>query len=253
MWLYRYFFAFFGCVLARACLWAAAALRREIKGGPMKVLIVGEQPVFCAGLRGVVDAMPGVSDVIVRTGPTALAGAEDEKADLVLVELIGPSDQTRAVNLRKLAASGARVAVFSDRDNPAFIREVMDLGVKGFLPKALGVNLVVNALGLIEMGGRYVPDALLSARPAGFAEAPEAFLHGGQHKLTPRQSEVLAELGKGRSNQEIASVLGISVATVKLHVNAILQALGVRNRTEAAIIALRTTSGDQALSSVNPV
>ena len=210
----------------------------------MKVLIAGEQPVFCAGLRGVVESLPGVSDVSVTTGAGALADALEKKVDLVLVELIGPNDEARASDLRRLAASGARVAVFSDRDNPAFIREVMELGVKGFLPKSLGVNLVLNALGLIEMGGRYVPDALLSSRSTGFAEAPEAFLHGSAGKLTPRQSEVLAELGKGRSNQEIASVLGISVATVKLHVNAILQALGVRNRTEAAIVALRMPSND---------
>ena len=215
----------------------------------MKVLVVGEQPVFCAGLRGVVETMPGVSEVSVASGAGALANALEKKADLVLVELIGPNDEARASDLRQLAASGARVAVFSDRDNPAFIREVMDLGVRGFLPKSLGVNLVLNALGLIEMGGRYVPDSLLSPRPAGFAEAPEAFLHGGAGKLTPRQSEVLAELGKGRSNQEIAGVIGISVATVKLHVNAILQALGVRNRTEAAIVALRMTSGEGASSS----
>lgn len=219
----------------------------------MRVLIAGEQPVFCAGLRSVVESMSGVSDVNVMTGASALANAMEKKADLVLVELIGPNDETRASDLRRLAASGARVAVFSDRDNPAFIREVMELGVKGFLPKSLGVNLVLNALGLIEMGGRYVPDALLSPRPAGFAEAPEAFFHGGAGKLTPRQSEVLAELGKGRSNQEIASVLGISVATVKLHVNAILQALGVRNRTEAAIVALRMTSGDRATLSASDV
>lgn len=214
----------------------------------MKVLIVGEQPVFCAGLRSVVETMPGVSDISVASGITALANGLEKTADLVLVELIGPNDEARASDLRRLAASGARVAVFSDRDNPAFIREVMELGVKGFLPKSLGVNLVLNALGLIEMGGRYVPDALLSGRSAGFAEAPEAFLQGSTGKLTPRQSEVLAELGKGRSNQEIASVLGISVATVKLHVNAILQTLGVRNRTEAAIVALRTIVSDEASS-----
>jgi DNA-binding NarL/FixJ family response regulator len=214
----------------------------------MRVLIVGEQPVFCAGLRSVVVAMPGVSDVIVVTGVDALADVEGEKTDLILIELSGADDEVRTAHLRRLVASGARVAVFSDRDNPAYIREVMELGVKGFLPKALGVNLIVNALGLIEMGGRYVPDALLTMRTMGFAEAPEAFLHSRQGKLTPRQSEVLAELGKGRSNQEIASILGISVATVKLHVNAILQALGARNRTEAAIIALRSTTRDHGSS-----
>ncbi|MCF8469590.1 MAG: response regulator transcription factor [Parvibaculum sp.] len=84
-----------------------------------------------------------------------------------------------------------------------------------------------------------MPDLLLAPRREGFAEAPDSYVAASQKNLTPRQREVLQELGKGRSNQEIADVLGISVATVKLHVNAILQALGVRNRTEAAIIALR--------------
>ena len=129
--------------------------------------------------------------------------------------------------------------VFSDRLSAGFVRDVMELGIAGFIPKTLGVNLVESALRLVEMGGRYVPDILLSAPAEGFAEAPESFAAASHHKLTPRQRDVLAEIGKGRSNQEIARVLGISIATVKLHVNAILQALGVRNRTEAAIIALR--------------
>ncbi len=74
----------------------------------------------------------------------------------------------------------------------------------------------------------------------GLPGSSQSFAAASHQKLTPRQKEVLAEIGKGRSNQEIARVLGISIATVKLHVNAILQTLGVRNRTEAAIIALRT-------------
>ncbi len=207
----------------------------------MKIFIFGEQPIFCEGLRSLVVAgLTGQPDVVVAAGPEALLSALPEQADLILVELVGPNSLERSAKLQQLAGAGSRIAVFSDRDNPAFIREVMALGVKGFVPKALGVNLVINALNLIEMGGRYVPDALLASRSPGFAEAPEAFMHNRENKLTPRQNEVLLELGKGRSNQEIADVLGISVATVKLHVNAILQALGVRNRTEAAIIALQT-------------
>jgi DNA-binding NarL/FixJ family response regulator len=206
----------------------------------MKILIVGEQPVFCEGLRGLVSQLDGAPDISVMVGPEALKRIEPRSADMTLIELVGPNTPERSELLKALVKGGACLAVFSDRDNPAFIREVMELGVKGFIPKALGVKLVLNALGLIEMGGRYVPDALLATRVEGFAEAPEAFYHNSQEKLTPRQNEVLAELGKGRSNLEIARELGISIATVKLHVNAILQALGVRNRTEAAIIALRS-------------
>lgn len=206
----------------------------------MKILIAGEQPIFCEGLRGLVAQFSATSEISVQTVPDIISKIDPSGFDLVLLELVGGNTPERGERIQALIAAGARIAVFSDRDNPSFIREMMDMGVRGFLPKVLGVKLVLNALSLIEMGGRYVPDALLASRVEGFAEAPEAFMHNSQDKLTPRQNEVLIELGKGRSNQEIARELGISVATVKLHVNAILQSLGVRNRTEAAIIALRT-------------
>tara|TARA_R110000868_G_scaffold36635_7_gene129867 strand:+ start:447 stop:1103 length:657 start_codon:yes stop_codon:yes gene_type:complete len=216
----------------------------------VKILIVGEQPVFCEGLRGIVAQFDKASGIAVQSGRDALARIDVTGVDLLLLELVGPNTPERADQIRNLIAQGPRIAVFSDRDTPAFIRDVMELGVHGFVPKALGVNLVLNALSLIEMGGRYVPDALLANRHEGFAEAPEAYFHNSQDKLTPRQTEVLIEIGKGRSNQEIARVLGISVATVKLHVNAILHALGVRNRTEAAIIALRLTPGTEPAAAV---
>jgi DNA-binding NarL/FixJ family response regulator len=206
----------------------------------MRVLIIGEQPVYCEGLAAIIARLDADAELSMAIGPDALAEAQPDAADLFLVEVIGPGNPARMEALRRLARSpGGRVVVFSDRDTPSVIRETMELGVRGFVPKSLNVNLVLNALRMVEMGGRYVPDTLLVSRQEGFAEAPEAFFAGGYEKLTPRQREVLGELGRGRSNQEIARVLGISVATVKLHVNAILQALGVRNRTEAAIIALQ--------------
>ncbi|MDO8288075.1 MAG: response regulator transcription factor [Parvibaculum sp.] len=215
----------------------------------MKILIVGEQPVFCEGLRGLVSQLEGAPAITVDAAPDALMRADPSGFDLVLAEITGTNTPERSDLIRRFVADGVRIAIFSDRDNPSFIREVMELGVRGFVPKALGTRLVMNALSLIEMGGRYVPDALLATRHEGFAEAPEAFYNNKQDRLTPRQNEVLLELGKGRSNQEIARELGISVATVKLHVNAILQALGVRNRTEAAIIALQAArTGSAALT-----
>lgn len=205
-----------------------------------RVLILGVQPVFCEGLRAIVARLHPEADIAVHAD--AAGGIpESIPVDTELLLLEVPADEmgSRERVRRLAAASGARIAVFSDRSSPDFIRAVMEAGVAGFIPKNLGVNLVENALRLVDMGGRYVPDALLVARPEGFAEAPESFVAAARKKLTPRQREVLRELGKGRSNLEIARVLGISVATVKLHVNAILQSLGVRNRTEAALIALR--------------
>lgn len=217
----------------------------------MKILIAGEQPIFCEGLRGLVAQFNEASEIFVQAVPDVISKIDPSGFDLVLLELVGGNTPERGERIKDLINAGARIAVFSDRDNPSFIREMMDMGVRGFLPKVLGVKLVLNALSLIEMGGRYVPDALLASRVEGFAEAPEAFMHNGQDKLTPRQNEVLIELGKGRSNQEIAHELGISVATVKLHVNAILQALGVRNRTEAAIIALRIKPANLPVSAAS--
>jgi DNA-binding NarL/FixJ family response regulator len=206
----------------------------------MHILITGGQPIFCEGLSSIVNRLYPGCELQLGSGlrPVPPAGGGDFA--LALVDIGNPVTSAELDSLADLASrTSARIVVFSDRLSAAFVRDVMELGIAGFIPKTLGVNLVESALRLVEMGGRYVPDILLSAPAEGFAEAPESFAAASHHKLTPRQRDVLAEIGKGRSNQEIARVLGISIATVKLHVNAILQALGVRNRTEAAIIALR--------------
>lgn len=206
----------------------------------MRILVMGDQPIFCEGLSSIVNRLYPGCDLKLGAGlrNAALAGGSDYS--LALVDIGNPTAPAELDALADFASrTSARIVVFSDRLSPGFVRDVMDIGIAGFIPKTLGVNLAESALRLVEMGGRYVPDILLAPQVEGFAEAPHSFAAASHHKLTPRQRDVLAEIGKGRSNQEIARVLGISIATVKLHVNAILQALGVRNRTEAAIIALR--------------
>ena len=207
----------------------------------MKVVISGSQPVYCEGLHSIVTRMYGDAEVVRCELGDLLENGTPETADICLVEMPASLQQDDGTLKTLNGKLQGKIVIFGERETPSAIRDAMAKGASGFIPKGAPVSLVESALRLIEMGGRYLPDALLYEGKGGFAEDPASFVAGSQQKLTPRQREVLVELGKGRSNQEIASLLGISVATVKLHVNAILSALGVRNRTEAAIIALRTT------------
>ena len=206
----------------------------------MKVVISGSQPVYCEGLHSIVARMHADAEIMRREIGDLLESADAESAEIFLLELSTVLQQDGSTLKTLCGKLQGKIVVFGERDTPSAIRSAMAMGLAGFIPKGAPISLVESALRLIEMGGRYLPDALLQEGAEGFAEDPASFSAGSQQKLTPRQREVLVEIGKGRSNQEIASLLGISVATVKLHVNAILSALGVRNRTEAAIIALRT-------------
>lgn len=206
----------------------------------MKIVICGSQPVYCEGLHSIVARMHADADIMRREIGDLLESANPDTAEIFLIELSAVLQQDGRTLKTLCGKLPGKIVVFGERDTPSAIRSAMAMGLAGFIPKGAPVSLVESALRLIEMGGRYLPDALLQEGSEGFAEDPSSFSAGSHQKLTPRQREVLVEIGKGRSNQEIASLLGISVATVKLHVNAILSALGVRNRTEAAIIALRT-------------
>lgn len=106
-------------------------------------------------------------------------------------------------------------------------------GAWGHLPMTSSVEVMAAALRLIMAGGAYFP-ALHATRLPGEKGALAASAAGS---ISERQRQVLAEIEQGRSNKEIAARFGISVATVKLHVQAIFKALGARNRTEAAKLA----------------
>lgn len=124
----------------------------------MRILILGEQPVYCAGLAAIVGRLDSAASVNVSVGAQALFEARPEEADLILVELAGPGTADRREALRRLVATPlSRVVVFSDKDSPSLVRETMELGVRGFIPKDLGVNLVESALATSRWAGGTCP------------------------------------------------------------------------------------------------
>jgi DNA-binding NarL/FixJ family response regulator len=128
------------------------------------------------------------------------------------------------------------VVVVSANDDPAVIRRCMEFGASGFIPKTLGVDTMRAAVARVLDGGVWTPpDVDLSGRP----DAATADLIGRLASLTPQQVRVLMMLSEGLLNKQIAYGLGVSEATVKAHVSAILQKLGVESRTQAVIAAAK--------------
>ncbi len=161
-----------------------------------------------------------------------LAPQQQEHFDLVLTDLMfdglnGPIDLKALCE----AFHDTTVVVMSVKDRASDVRSAIQMGASGYIPKSASADVMINALRLILAGGVYLPATLLDD-PAS-AQRPQ---RGDQSEvLTPRQKEVLALLAEGKSNKAIATELGLSPGTVKVHMTRIFKSLGVSNRTEAVI------------------
>jgi DNA-binding NarL/FixJ family response regulator len=132
------------------------------------------------------------------------------------------------------------VVVVSANDDPAVIRRCMEFGASGFIPKTLGVEAMRVAIARVLEGGVWTPpDVDLTVT----SDKETAELMARMATLTPQQVRVLMMLSEGLLNKQIAFQLGVSEATVKAHVSAILQKLGVESRTQAVIAASKIEAG----------
>ena len=208
-----------------------------------RLLIADDHPLFRGALR---EAVSGLLERV----EIAEAGTFDDVVafleqngdiDLVLLDLTMPG--TRGFSgLMYLRAQypSVPVVVVSASDDPATIRRCMEFGASGFIPKTLGVDDMRGAVSRILGGGVWTPpDVDLSTG----SDAEAAELMARMATLTPQQVRVLMMLSEGLLNKQIAFQLGVSEATVKAHVSAILQKLGVESRTQAVIAAARIEAG----------
>jgi len=163
------------------------------------------------------------------------------EVDLILLDLSMPGVRgfSGLMYLRAQYPS-IPVVVVSANDDPAVIRRCMEFGASGFIPKKLGVDPLRRAIVRVLQGETWTPpDVELAQQPDAAAAAMMARLA----TLTSQQVRVLMMLSAGLLNKQIAHELGISEATVKAHVSAILQKLGVESRTQAVIAAARIEAG----------
>jgi DNA-binding NarL/FixJ family response regulator len=202
---------------------------------PISVLIVDDHPVVRQGLRVLLEVQDGIAVAAeAGDGPAALALAAEHVPDVILLDLKLPGMDGIAV-LGELAAqdSPSRVLVLTSMTEPAAAAAALRAGAAGVLYKDVDPDALVRAIRAVHDGHFLLaPEAAGSLLRSGRSG-------GGLDALTSREREVLAELAHGRSNREIARALHVSEKTVKTHVSSVLTKLGVADRTQAALVAVR--------------
>jgi DNA-binding NarL/FixJ family response regulator len=201
------------------------------------IVIADDHPLFRGALRqGITSLMPA-SRILEAGGLDDLTATlqRHRDVDLVLLDLTMPGVQGFS-GLLYLRAQFPEipVAVVSAHDDPAVMRRAIEFGAAGFMPKSLDIDQIGIALKAILAGGLWTPpDIDLSASD----DHEAADLVRRLASLTPQQIRVLMMVSEGLLNKQIAYELAVSEATVKAHVSAILQKLGVDSRTQAVIAA----------------
>jgi DNA-binding NarL/FixJ family response regulator len=204
----------------------------------IRVLIADDHEVVRSGLRTIFAGTDVEVIGEVSTGDQAVKKALELQPNVVLLDIRMPDgDGLMALGRIKLEKADMPVLMLSTFDNPTYIARSVALGASGYLLKGCSREQLLAAIRTAASGEsawtrdelRRVTGALATPRLAADVEVP----------LPPRESEVLRQLAYGLTNKEIAQALHISYETVKEHVQHILRKIGVSDRTQAAVWAVR--------------
>jgi len=214
-------------------------------GTGYRVVIADDHPLFRGALTQALSGMADISDIreAVDFESTKASIDEDHDVDLLLLDLTmpGASGLSGLIALRGLNASVPMVVV-SAHDDPETIRRALEIGASGFISKSASIDDIRSAVAKVLAGGVAAPVGV----ELGVERDPEiADLIRKLKALTPQQTRVLGMIAGGLLNKQIAYELGVSEATIKAHVSAVLQKLGVDSRTQAVILLSRI-GGDPA-------
>ncbi|MCL6489766.1 MAG: response regulator transcription factor [Alicyclobacillus mali] len=203
---------------------------------PIRVAMVEDHPVVREGLRVLLDLAPDMEVVgEAENTAAALALVARVPVDVLLLDLVlGQEDTIQLIPaLRKEAPSMRILALSSFTDPPRMVR-LASAGVDGFLPKSVEPDHLLAAIRQVAAGRVVLDRAIAEALRDPDSEEAKKFA-----ELTPRELEILRLLVEGLANKEIADRLRISERTVKVHVQHIFAKLDVRDRTSAAVLAIR--------------
>lgn len=201
------------------------------------VLIADDQTLFREGIKDLLEDEKGISVVgEAADGPETIRLAKKLKPNVILMDIKLPHmDGVSATRQIRKECPDTNVLILSSYEDEAHIMEAIQAGANGYLSKMLPASELVNALKAFANEGVMIPQSVMGKLIQGLRQMGNATAEASLVALTKTEIRVLALLGRGQSNKEIAASLGCSVKTVKNHLNSIFQKLEVTNRTEAVV------------------
>jgi DNA-binding NarL/FixJ family response regulator len=206
----------------------------------VRVVLADDQPLVRAALQMVITDAPGLEVVAeAGTGAEAVRLAESLRPDVVVMDIRMPGmDGIEATRLITAGRGPARVVVLTTFDDDDYVYAALRSGASGFLVKDMALDDILAAVRVVAAGDALIAPSVTRRLIAEFAcrpapAAPPRWVEG----ITGREREVLALVGRGLSNTEVAAELCISVATAKTYVTRLLAKLDARDRVQLVIIA----------------
>ena len=217
---------------------------------PLKLLIVDDHPVFRQGLRDVFETDSQIQVVGEATdGADALALTKELEPDVVMMDINLPTSSgiqvTRTITTQ---LPGTKVVMITGYDEPEYMFHSLRAGASAFCSKDMPPESLIRTVLTVYAGNYVLNDQVLTEeevqkwiqrRMDRFGKRPSDDALGSSLSLSPREMEILELLCQGASNKDVAQQLGISYQTVKNHVTSILHKLGVSDRTQAVLYALK--------------
>lgn len=224
---------------ARARAKAAVDTERIPTGRPIRMLMVDDHPVVRDGLRAMLDET-GIEVVgEAWSGATAIQRANELEPDVILMDVRMPDmDGLSASRLIKEAHPGISIFVVTNFSSVDYLQRAINSGASGYLLKGMTRDTLVSSVRLVRDGGSVFEATLLRRVLTGIGYDPAA--SSAMRQLSDRERDVLRLLAAGQTNREIGEAIGYSVGTIKNTVQAIMEKLGVSDRTQAAVLAVRS-------------
>jgi len=197
----------------------------------IKVMVVDDHPLLRVGITAIVNARSDMNVVAqAQTGEEAVALFPRCRPDVTLIDLKLPGmSGVATIRAIREVHPTARFIVVTTYEGDEDIHRALEAGAQGYVIKGMPYQVLVQALQRVHSGRRFLPPTVVDALASRMPDS----------ELSAREQEVLGLLVAGKSNKEIAHSLGITEATVKSHVSAILMRLNVNDRTQAVVTALQ--------------